>query len=192
MMKLKPNLTKTSILKVSAELFKNQSYSQVSMRDIAKKLNVKAASLYNHIASKDEILETLIFDLVNTFMSSIKTTSEKQISTQSKLDEIIQSHIDIAIKTPNQYAVLNNDWIFLKPEQKNLFLEQRQHYENTLKSIVQKGIDNQELKACHPEVIIYMMLSSLRTLHLWYERKAINRDDLKAEIPKLILQGIIK
>ena len=188
----RPNLTKSSILKVSAELFKNQSYSQVSMRDIAKKLNVKAASLYNHIGSKDEILETLIFDLVKIFMNSIEATLKKEISTENRLEEIIQTHIDIAIKTPNQFAVLNNDWIFLKPKQKNLFLKQRQGYENTLKSIVKNGIDKQELKTCHPEIIIYMMLSSLRTLHLWYEKKVINKDDLKSEISKLILQGIIK
>ena len=188
----RPNLTKSSILKVSAKLFRNQSFSQVSMRDIAKKLNVKAASLYNHIASKDEILETLIIELVSTFMSSIEATSKKEISTENKLEEIIQTHIEIAIKTPNQFAVLNNDWIFLKPEQKNLFLKQRLDYETSLKSIVKRGIDNQEIKTCHPEIIIYMMLSSLRTLHLWYEKKAINQEDLKSEIPKLILQGIIK
>ena len=188
----KPNLTKITILKVSAELFSNESFSQVSMRDIAKRLNVKAASLYNHISSKDEILETLIFDLVNVFMSSIETTSKKEITTECKLDEIIQTHIDIAIKTPNQYAVLNNDWIFLKPEYKKLFLKQRQHYENILEMIVRNGINSDEIKTCHPEIIIYMMLSSLRTLHLWYEKQAFNQDDLKYEIPKLILKGIIK
>ena len=188
----KPNLTKLLILKVSAELFRNQSFSQVSMRDIAKKLNVRAASLYNHIASKDEILEALIFELVNIFMNSIEAISRKKISTEDKLEEIIQTHIDIAIKTPNQFAVLNNDWIFLKPKKKNLFLKQRQDYECTLKSIVKKGIDKQEIKTCNPEIIIYMMLSSLRTLHLWYKKKAINKDDLKSEISKLILQGIIK
>ena len=188
----KPNLTKSSILKVSAELFRNQSFSQVSMRDIAKSLDVKAASLYNHISSKDEILETLIFDLVNTFMSSIEMTSEKQTSTQSKLNDIIQTHIEIAVKTPNQFAVLNNDWIFLKPEKKSSFLIQRNNYEESLKQMVYEGIEKDKIKEINPEIIIYLMLSSLRTLHLWYEKKAIKKDDLKSKIPELVLKGIIK
>ena len=108
------------------------------------------------------------------------------------MTEIIQTHIDIAIKTPNQFAVLNNDWIFLKPKQKTIFLKQRKAYEASLRKLLKKGIENQEIKALDSEIIIFMMLSSLRTLHSWYEKKAINKSDLKSEIPKLILKGFIK
>lgn len=189
-MAVKNNLSKSSILKVSAELFRKQSFSQVSMRDIAHKLDVKAASLYNHITSKDEILDTLIFDFVDIFMQSMQTTSIKSINTKHKLNEIILTHISVVTKSPNQFAVLNKDWIFLKPDKKALFLSKRQEYEKSLKNIIIKGIENNEIKPSHPEIIIYIILSSLRTLHLWYEKKVVKRSDLKSEIPKLILQGI--
>ena len=188
----KPNLSKSIVLKTSAKLFREQSFAQVSMRGIAKALNVKAASLYNHISSKDEILEGLIFELVEIFMSKIKKTHAKHINTKSKLEDIIQTHIDIAIHKPNQYATLNNDWKYLKAEKKTLFLDQRQTYEQILETIVKNGIKNKDIKDCNPEIIMYLMLSSLRTLHLWYEKKDIDTQTFKKEIPKLILGGIIK
>ncbi len=188
----KPNLSKSIILSTSAKLFRAQSFAQVSMRDIAKALDVKASSLYNHISSKDEILEELIFELVDTFMSKINETQYKTIDTKSKLEDIIQTHINIAVHKPNQFATLNNDWKYLKTHKKNDFQNQRLKYEQILKSIVVKGIENKEIKNSNPEIILYLMLSSLRTLHLWQEKKDIDTHTFKNEIPKLILEGIIK
>ena len=45
------------ILDVAVELFKEKGYMGSSVRDLATKLNIKAASLYAHIRSKEEILE---------------------------------------------------------------------------------------------------------------------------------------
>lgn len=188
----KRNLSKSIVLKTSAKLFRQKSFAQVSVRDIAKTLNVKAASLYNHISSKDQILEELIFELVDIFMSKIDETQNKTIDTKSKLEDIIQTHIEIAIHKPNQFATLNNDWKYLKPEKKSIFVNQRQTYEHILKNIIQRGIDNKDIKDCNPEIILYLMLSSLRTLHLWYEKKDIDTQTFKKEIPKLILEGAIK
>ena len=44
------------ILDVAVELFKEKGYLGSSVRDLATKLNIKAASLYAHIHSKEEIL----------------------------------------------------------------------------------------------------------------------------------------
>lgn len=188
----KPNLSKTLILNISAELFRSKSYSQVSMRDIAKKLDVKASSLYNHISSKDEILEELIFELVEEFMTMMSKTVRKNSNTESKLKEIIKTHIDIAINTPNKFATLNNDWIFLRPLKKKVFLDKRNDYEKSLESIVKEGITKGEIKESNPKIIIYLMLSSLRTIHLWYEKNDVTPEEFKIEILKLILRGFVK
>ena len=52
---MKPTDRKTEIITVAAQLFKEKGYSAVTMRDIAQAMNIKAASLYNHIKSKQEI-----------------------------------------------------------------------------------------------------------------------------------------
>ena len=41
------------------------------MRLLAKELGIEAASIYNHISSKDELLETVCFDLASKFESAI-------------------------------------------------------------------------------------------------------------------------
>jgi len=187
----KLKLSRALILNTSAELFRTKSYSQVSMRSIALKLNVKAASLYNHISSKDEILEAIIFSLVNEFMQSIQNTKNANISTQQKLEDIIKTHIDIAVKNPNSFATLNNDWMFLKDPKKSEFINSRLSYENDLEYILKEGIKKHEIKNHNTKIIIYQMLSPLRNIHLWNEKHQLSPQELKIELSTLILGGVL-
>ena len=186
----KTQLSQKSIIEISAALFRSKSYTEVSMRDIARKLDVKAASLYNHIKSKQEILELIIFELVNVFMTKIDSTHCKNTDVKSKLIEIIQTHIDIAIQKPNAFATLNNDWKYLDSTLKAKFLTKRENYENTLKKIIVEGQSEGIITKRNPDIIIYMMLSPLRTLHLWYKKKHQSDATLRKEIPELILGGM--
>ena len=187
----KPNLSKDLILKTSAHLFREKSYPQVSMRGIAQELNVKAASLYNHIQSKDEILEGVIFTLVDTFMQTIQETSKKDISTKEKLAEIIKTHIDIAVFSPNGFATLNNDWIYLKGNKREEFIASRISYEKQLETILVVGMKSKEIKDVNPKIMIYQLLSPLRNIHLWNRKNYMTTEELKSELPRLILGGIL-
>ncbi len=46
---MKKETRKQEIVRKAAKLFKEKGYSAVTMRDIAKDMGIKAASLYNHI-----------------------------------------------------------------------------------------------------------------------------------------------
>lgn len=49
-------LTKQAIVDAAIQLIEEDGYSAFSMRELAKRLDVKAASLYNHVGSMDEVL----------------------------------------------------------------------------------------------------------------------------------------
>jgi AcrR family transcriptional regulator len=188
----KPNLSKELILKTSAKLFREKSYPQVSMRSIALELNVKASSLYNHIQSKDEILEGVIFQLVDIFMTTIEETSSKSIKVHDKLEEIIKTHIDIAVESPDSFATLNNDWIYLKGDKKVEFISSRNLYEKKLESILINGINSKEIRDANPKIIIYQLLSPLRNIHLWNKKNYMTTQELKTQLPRLVLGGVLR
>src|SRR5438046_7701489 len=58
---------KVVILKAAAGLFLEKGYKAASMRDLAERVGVEAASLYNHIRSKTELLHDICFDVANLF-----------------------------------------------------------------------------------------------------------------------------
>jgi AcrR family transcriptional regulator len=51
--------TKRRILEVAIDLFSQNGYSAVSVREITKAVGIKESALYNHFKTKEQILETI-------------------------------------------------------------------------------------------------------------------------------------
>ena len=183
---------KSEIVTISAQLFKEKGYSAVTMRDIAQAMDIKAASLYNHIKSKQEILVLMIIQIAEEYTETIRLIQSSGETSVEKIKKVIQLHIDITVRNPDALASLNNDWMHLPQAELNYFLQMREEYEDIFRTIVKKGIADGEIKNYNAEVIIFSLLSTIRTLYLWYgKKKDFNANVLKMNLNKILLEGII-
>jgi len=183
---------KNKIITVAAKLFKKKGYSAVTMRDLAEALDIKAASLYNHIHSKQEILSSIIIDTAEAFTDGMEDIKNQSLSTQEKLKMIIGLHIDLTIKSPDAMACLNNDWMHLE-EKLPYFVKMREEYEQNFRTILKDGIAQGEIANRDSEIMLFSMLSTLRTLYIWYTKKdGVDAKTIKRDIPTTLLNGIIK
>jgi AcrR family transcriptional regulator len=55
--------TRERILGAALDLFSRKGFSATSVREIVHRVGIRGSSLYNHFASKEEILSTLLSDL---------------------------------------------------------------------------------------------------------------------------------
>jgi len=181
---------KQEIITVASKLFKEKGYSAVTMRDIAKAMGIKAASLYNHINSKQEILTYIIISLAEEFtqgMNSIKLSNKNSIE---KLKQIVSLHVNITINNTNGMASLNNDWMHLK-DQKDYYLTLRVNYENSYRDIINKGIKKKEIINLNPDIMLFSILSTLRSLYLWIPKKEdLDPNELATSLSNVLLHGI--
>ena len=68
----------------------------------------------------------------------------------------------------------------------------REDYEENFRSIIKSGIASKEIKNINSEVIIFSMLSTLRTLYLWYgKKKDFTETLLKKNMSEVLLNGIV-
>jgi AcrR family transcriptional regulator len=189
---MKPSDRKTEIINVAAKLFKEKGYSAVTMRDIAQAMDIKAASLYNHIKSKQEILVLIIIVIAEEFTNTMNQVVNSSETTIKKIEKIIQLHLNITLRDANALACLNNDWMHLADAELTYFIKMREVYEENFRTIVQKGIADGEIKNLNLEVIIFSTLSTLRTLYLWYgKKKSPEPAVLKSNMIQVLLNGIV-
>ena len=183
---------KTEIINIAAKLFKEKGYSAVTMRDIAQAMDIKAASLYNHISSKQEILVLIIIKIAEEFTFAIDKILATDYATIKKIEKVIELHIDITIRNSDALACLNNDWMHLTDEDLVYFVKMREDYEESFRTIIKIGIANNEIKKLNLEVIVFSTLSTLRTLYLWYgKKKSPNSSVLKSNMMEVLLNGIV-
>lgn len=161
---------KKEIIQTAAKLFRRKGYNAVSMRDLAQELGIKAASLYNHISSKQEILALIIINIAESFMVHITEVLPKDTNSIEKLEEIIQMHIEITVQKTDFLACMNNDWMHLDEGNRANYVDMRNNYEAKFREILQEGMAKNELEKRDPEIVLFALLSTLRTLYLWYSK----------------------
>ena len=189
---MKARSRKDEIISTASKLFKERGYNAVSMRDIAKEMGIKASSLYNHITSKQEILSTLILEVAHEFtngMNSVVSGSESQLK---KIQKVIEMHVDITVNYSEGIAAVNNDWMHLENEDLKEFEKMRTDYEDNFRKIINRGIADGEIQPRNSEVILFSILSTLRTLYLWYQKRGeLDVNVLKKDMVEVFLKGIV-
>jgi len=184
---------KLEIITIAAKLFKEKGYSAVTMRDIAQAMNIKAASLYNHIKSKQEILVLIIIEIAEEFTNVMNEIVASKTSVVIKIERVIQLHIAITLRNADALACLNNDWMHLTDDELKYFVKMRGEYEENFRKIINEGVLAGELKNSNQEVVVFSILSALRTMYLWYDKtKALDAEILQNTITTVFLKGVEK
>jgi AcrR family transcriptional regulator len=189
---MKQETRKDEIIRTSAVLFKEKGYSAVTVRDIAKSMGIKAASLYNHISSKQEILSNIIITLAEEFTQGMEVIKNKDINTIEKLKNIVDLHVKISTNNTFGMASLNNDWMHLE-EQRDYYLRLRLDYEDNLRQIIKQGIEKNELQNSNVEVMLFSILSTLRSLYMWIpDKEDLQHANIATNLSNVLLTGLIK
>ena len=137
---LMKNLTprQQEILNVALELFYKRGFADTSMRDIAEVMNVKAASLYAHIKSKEEIMEWISEDVSTRFMQKYDALKNPSLSAFEKVRILVINHLTEMYNNVKMFDVFFTNIYRLKVD----FKEQHKYLEriNACKDLAEKVI----------------------------------------------------
>ncbi len=184
---------KIEIVKAASKLFKERGFSAVTMRDLAQEMGIKAASLYNHIQSKDEILSLVVMKVAKEFDDAMNSIVVMQATPSEKLKRIIETHVAISIRNEDAMASVNNDWMHLSAPDIEDFMKMRTDYEGNVRRTIQEGIEKGEIRPQDPEMMLFSLLSTLNTLYLWYAKREVKDiDQLTQEMTQILLKGVLK
>ena len=137
---------KELILLKAAAMFREKGFAATSMRDLAETVGIEAASLYNHIRSKNEMLEAICFDVANRFNSNLdnlEAASEKSIT---KVETLLRFHIQQMIGNYEEVYVSDREWRHLDEPYLSNFQNQRRIYRKRFAAIIEDGINKKEIK----------------------------------------------
>ena len=179
------------ILAEAAKLFKDRGYSGTSMRDLAGQVGMEAASMYNHIKAKDEILASICFRISDLYISQLGEISATDASYGDKIKALIRLHIRLMVEDGPAVSVANHDWKYL-PEPKLIkFKQARKTYEKGFAALIEAGIAAGEFQPVNVSVALFTILSAVRWIELWYRPgRELSAEELEANIITVLLHGL--
>lgn len=178
------------ILDVAVELFKEKGYMGSSVRDLATKLNIKAASLYAHIRSKEEILEWICFGIAQEFFDELQEVKNTNIPPREKLNLFIEKHLSVVLKNRDVTHIYSNEWKHLE-ERLPEFIALRKNYQQEVEELISKiyRAENWELRSS--AFTTRFILHTLNNSYFWFKRNTESTTEITDEIRDKILYGLL-
>jgi TetR/AcrR family transcriptional regulator, cholesterol catabolism regulator len=190
----KKNSTKKEvIIEKASKLFREKGFGAASMRDLAEHVGVEAASLYNHIQSKSEILQAICFRVANEFMTNLEAVEASHQSTLKKMEAIIRVHIRMMLDQYEFVYIADHEWRHLAEPYLSNFLNQRRGYRKRLGDLIEEGISRGEMKAIEPYTAVLVILSAISGIDSWQRsRKSTSAEALESNMVKFLIEGLKK
>ncbi|MCZ2458192.1 MAG: TetR/AcrR family transcriptional regulator [Chitinophagales bacterium] len=184
---------KTFILQKAASMFREKGFNATSMRDLADAVGIEAASLYNHIKSKNEILESICFEVANRYnsnMDQIEAGNQKPIT---KVETLLRFHIRQMTNNYEEVYVSDREWKHLNEPYLSNFHTQRRVYRKRFASIIDEGIRNNEIRKIDSPTAVLIILHAISGIESWHRSTArVSAQELEDNMVMIMIDGLRK
>jgi AcrR family transcriptional regulator len=184
---------KDVIVQAAANLFLEKGYKAASMRDLAERVGVEAASLYNHIRSKTELLHDICFAVANRYWEHMSQVEATDSSTISKIEALLRFQINQMIYNYAEVHVSDREWRHLAEPYLSNYQTQRRNYRKRFAALVEKGIEQGQIKNIDAPTAVLIMLHAISGIESWHRSKQkISDEALEENMITIMLDGLRK
>jgi TetR/AcrR family transcriptional regulator, cholesterol catabolism regulator len=188
--------TRQAIYEAALDAFAENGYAGASLRDIARRVGIEVASLYNHIDSKEELLYRIIENTSNEMRDELRAAIEA-----APPDDPRQRLLQATAKNITYHAShLRNSFVgnvelrSLKPDHYAEAIDWRHNIEGLFIGLVQECVDAGFLPAdSDVKVVAYHLLALGTTVPAWFDPSGpLTSDDIAVSATELVLHGLRK
>jgi AcrR family transcriptional regulator len=184
---------KDVIIEKAATLFKEKGFKATSMRELADIVGVEAASLYNHIKSKNELLNIICFAVANRYTQKLDEIEAEKVTSINKIEKLLRYHIQGMIYHFDEVYVSDREWKHLdNPYLANL-QTQRRTYRKRFAALIEEGIKKREIKKIDAPTAVLIMLHAISGIESWHRSKQkISGKELEENMVTIMIDGLRK
>jgi TetR/AcrR family transcriptional regulator, cholesterol catabolism regulator len=184
---------KDIIVQQAAILFKEKGFKAASMRELADVVGVEAASLYNHIKSKNELLHEICFSVANRYNEKLDIIEAEPTTNLQKVESLLRFHIQGMVHHFEEVYVSDREWKHLGEPYLSNFQTQRRSYRKRFTLLVEEGIKKKEIKKIDATTAVLILLHAISGIESWQRSKQkITGKELEENMIAILVGGLKK
>jgi TetR/AcrR family transcriptional regulator, cholesterol catabolism regulator len=155
---------------VATELFHTNGYAATSVRDIARALDIQGASLYAHVASKEDLLWTIIDRAASAFERAADGAIAETAGGDAveRLAALVEAHVEVVTADPQRSSVFVTEWRHLSGGRRAVIAGRRDTYEAQFRATIGDGVAVGVFRATDPAIATTFILTALNGIATWY------------------------
>jgi AcrR family transcriptional regulator len=178
---------------VASELFHANGYAATTVRDIARALDIQGASLYAHVASKEDVLWSIVDGAATAFERAADgaTTDAADGDPVDRLAALVEAHIEVVTADPGRASVFVTEWRHLSTNRRDAIAIRRDAYEHRFRDIIRDGIAVGAFRPTDPAIAAAFVLTALNGVATWYRLDGrLSADRIADHYVELVLRSL--
>jgi len=177
------SVSRDEIILAAADALRENGYEATTMKDIAARVNLTAASLYHHFRNKDFLLLAVLEHGLEQAIRQIEPIMKRDIPAADKLRQMIDTHI-VGVTDNPAYgsamvfeikALMNassagrgsdrDEYI----ERRDNFFQQREIFEALFQQVIKEGIASREFRQVDAGIVSKAILGANNWVGVWFK-----------------------
>lgn len=185
--------TAAAIRRAGLGLIYRHGFEAMTLRALAAEVGVQAASLYNHIRNKQDLL----FELIREHMEALSADTDAALAASpdgatNRLRAFIGHHVTYHLERRQEVFVANFELRALDAEHRTVIVEMRRLYEERLVALLRAGAATHEFEIADPRITAYAILAMLTGACTWYRPDGrLTRAEIVQFHTDLVLHGCL-
>ena len=182
--------TRGEIRSAAVELFAKRGFQASTLRDIAAKVGIQVGSLYNHMASKGELL----FEIMETVMLDLLEDQRQVGETPDVVERmrlLVYHHVKFHGERAQEVFVGNSELRSLSRAQRSRVVALRHEYEQMFQNELEDGIRQGKFLPVDVQITAYGIIAMTTSVSAWYSsRGRLSLEEIAKIYTATVLRGI--
>ena len=186
-------MNKEQILEVAAQIICQKGFHATSMQDIAEAVNLQKASLYHHVASKQEILLSLLDQALELIIERVSQVAGTSAPADEKLSQACKIYLETLSEHRDLVSVLLLEHRSLEPEYHARHVPRRDRFERLWREMIREGIEAGVFcSTCDAALAARTLLGSLNWTITWYRSDgSLSIEEIADSVSNQFLNGLL-
>jgi len=183
--------TQERVLDRAAELFWKKGYAATTTREIAASLGIRQASLYHHVASKENLLCQLCVTSLEQLLQEVQSAVDGSNSPEGQIRILVHAHLNTLLKHRTRHALMLKELRALSGTCRRQVLGLRKRYEKLVLSILNHGQTVGSVRTDIPtKYLCLALLNILNWAVLWFrDDDALSAEQLAEIFARSYIEG---
>ncbi len=155
------------VLAAAARLFAQRGYHGTNMTEIGRELRLGAPSLYNHIASKKDLLAAICSAAMRRAML-LQQAALRENGHVARLRAATAAHVRFVATSRDEALVVDREFVHLDTEPRADILRQRHEYESAFRSLIEAGIAAGDFDVLDPKMASFAIIEMASSVAEWF------------------------
>jgi AcrR family transcriptional regulator len=164
----RPVVTPASVRDAATSLFAEKGYHGTALSEVAARLRIRTPSLYNHMRSKQELLQQIVLETSEQVWAEFEEAVRDRDDVVDRLREAARVYALRHATHRREALIVNRDVAALEEPVLSEVLELRRRHERAVRALIQEGVDEGSLAVENARVASFGVLEMCVSVARWF------------------------